>query len=108
MPYPENPARCSFLVLQILGVLSCQSGCVLEQLDNHVGEQGHTVPLDLGAKGSCQIGGNASTNAGSHHACCSVARTGRGAHTGLNKCFGQRNSIAALCKQGIACYSTAS
>jgi len=22
------------------------------------------VPLDLGAKGSCQIGGNASTNAG--------------------------------------------
>lgn len=48
----------------ILGVLSCQSGCVLEQLDNHVGEQGHTMPLDLGAKGSCQIGGNVSTNAG--------------------------------------------
>ncbi|DBA85469.1 TPA: hypothetical protein ACH3X2_000419 [Trebouxia sp. C0005] len=48
----------------ILGVLSCQSGCVLEQLDNHVGQQGHTMPLDLGAKGSCQIGGNVSTNAG--------------------------------------------
>jgi len=47
-----------------LGVLTCQAGCVLEQLDNHVGEQGHTMPLDLGAKGSCQIGGNVSTNAG--------------------------------------------
>lgn len=51
-------------MLQILGVLTCQSGCVLEQLDNHVGEKGHTMPLDLGAKGSCQIGGNVSTNAG--------------------------------------------
>lgn len=48
----------------VLGVLTCQSGCVLEQLDNHVGEKGHTMPLDLGAKGSCQIGGNVSTNAG--------------------------------------------
>ena len=25
---------------------------------------GHTMPLDLGAKGSCHIGGNVSTNAG--------------------------------------------
>lgn len=47
-------------------MLTCQAGCVLEQLDNHVGEQGHTMPLDLGAKGSCQIGGNVSTNAGQH------------------------------------------
>ena len=52
------------LSVQILGVLTCQSGCVLEQLDNVVGEQGHTMPLDLGAKGTCQIGGNVSTNAG--------------------------------------------
>lgn len=52
------------LVLQVLGMLTCQAGCVLEQLDNHVGEHGHTMPLDLGAKGSCQIGGNVSTNAG--------------------------------------------
>jgi D-2-hydroxyglutarate dehydrogenase len=27
-------------------------------------EQGYLMPLDLGAKGSCQIGGNISTNAG--------------------------------------------
>lgn len=45
-------------------MLTCEAGCVLEQLDRHVGEQGHTMPLDLGAKGSCQIGGNVSTNAG--------------------------------------------
>ena len=52
------------LLLQVLGMLTCQAGCVLEQLDNHAGEHGHTMPLDLGAKGSCQIGGNVSTNAG--------------------------------------------
>lgn len=54
------------LVLQVLGMLTCQAGCVLEQLDSHVGEHGHIMPLDLGAKGSCQIGGNVSTNAGQH------------------------------------------
>ncbi len=99
------PVAHCFLVLQILGVLSCQSGCVLEQLDNHVGEQGHTMPLDLGAKGSCQIGGNVSTNAGSHRACCSVACTGRGAHTGLKMCYGQKGTDAARSKQGIVCCS---
>lgn len=46
------------------GVVTCQSGCVLEALDQHVAEYGLMVPLDLGAKGSCHIGGNASTNAG--------------------------------------------
>lgn len=42
----------------------CESGCILEELDRHVGAHGFTMPLDLGAKGSCQIGGNVSTNAG--------------------------------------------
>jgi len=36
----------------------------LEQLDQHLAEHDLMVPLDLGAKGSCQIGGNVSTNAG--------------------------------------------
>lgn len=54
------------VVSQVLGMLTCQAGCVLEQLDNHVGEHGHIMPLDLGAKGSCQIGGNVSTNAGQY------------------------------------------
>ncbi|RKP39449.1 D-lactate dehydrogenase 2 [Dimargaris cristalligena] len=48
----------------ISGVLVCDAGCVLESLDNYVAEQDHIMPLDLGAKGSCHIGGNISTNAG--------------------------------------------
>ncbi|XP_026287639.1 D-2-hydroxyglutarate dehydrogenase, mitochondrial isoform X2 [Frankliniella occidentalis] len=46
------------------GVLSCQAGCILENLETHLEKHGHIMPLDLGAKGSCQIGGNVSTNAG--------------------------------------------
>lgn len=43
---------------------SAEAGCVLENLDNYLRERGFIMPLDLGAKGSCQIGGNVSTNAG--------------------------------------------
>jgi len=46
------------------GILTCQAGCVLESLDAYVRERGAVMPLDLGAKGTCQIGGNVSTNAG--------------------------------------------
>lgn len=46
------------------GVVVTQAGVILETLDNYVGEAGYRVPLDLGAKGSCQIGGNVATNAG--------------------------------------------
>lgn len=31
---------------------------------NFLQERGFIMPLDLGAKGSCQIGGNVATNAG--------------------------------------------
>ncbi|DBA00525.1 TPA: hypothetical protein N0F65_006429 [Lagenidium giganteum] len=48
----------------VSGVLVCESGCILENLDNHVAKEGYMMPLDLGAKGTCQIGGNLSTNAG--------------------------------------------
>lgn len=48
----------------ISGVLVCEAGCILEELEHAVGEQGLMMPLDLGAKGSCRIGGNVSTNAG--------------------------------------------
>ncbi|KAK9768727.1 D-lactate ferricytochrome c oxidoreductase, variant 2 [Basidiobolus ranarum] len=48
----------------LAGVILCDSGCVLEHLDNYLAERGYIVPLDLGSKGSCQIGGNVSTNAG--------------------------------------------
>ncbi len=37
---------------------------VLEKLDDYLAQRGHMVPLDLGAKGSCHIGGNIATNAG--------------------------------------------
>jgi D-2-hydroxyglutarate dehydrogenase len=46
------------------GVVVAEAGVILEALDRHVGERGYRVPLDLGAKGSCQIGGNVATNAG--------------------------------------------
>lgn len=46
------------------GVITAEAGCVLESLDNYLRDRGYIMPLDLGAKGSCQIGGNVSTNAG--------------------------------------------
>ena len=46
------------------GIVVAQAGCVLETLDNVARGHGYTMPLDLAAKGSCNIGGNVSTNAG--------------------------------------------
>jgi len=46
------------------GVIECEAGCILETLQDLAGEHGFEIPLDLGAKGSCMIGGNLSTNAG--------------------------------------------
>lgn len=46
------------------GILECEAGCILETLQEYAKELGYMVPLDLGAKGSCQIGGNLATNAG--------------------------------------------
>ncbi|KAJ3338785.1 hypothetical protein HDU91_001125, partial [Kappamyces sp. JEL0680] len=40
------------------------AGCILEVLDGWLKERGFMMPLDLGAKGSCHIGGNVATNAG--------------------------------------------
>ena len=41
-----------------------QAGVVLQQLQNYLQPLGLIFPLDLGAKGSCMIGGNIATNAG--------------------------------------------
>ena len=46
------------------GVVKSEAGVVLQTLQEHVAERGHLLPIDLGAKGSCQIGGNLATNAG--------------------------------------------
>lgn len=49
---------------EVSGVLTCQAGCILGDLDAYVRKRGFIVPLDLGAKNKCHIGGNLSTNAG--------------------------------------------
>uniref|UniRef100_A0A914PB02 D-2-hydroxyglutarate dehydrogenase, mitochondrial n=1 Tax=Panagrolaimus davidi TaxID=227884 RepID=A0A914PB02_9BILA len=45
-------------------ILECDAGYILEELDQKLSPHGYMVPLDLGAKGSCLIGGNVSTCAG--------------------------------------------
>ncbi|KAH8430750.1 FAD-binding oxidoreductase [Aspergillus melleus] len=46
------------------GVLVADAGVILEVADQHLAQKDHLFPLDLGAKGSCHIGGNVATNAG--------------------------------------------
>lgn len=49
---------------EVSGILVADAGVILEVADNFLKEKNHIFPLDLGAKGSCQIGGNVATNAG--------------------------------------------
>lgn len=50
------------------GVAVVEAGCVLEDLDHVAQQHQHVVPVDLGAKGSCQVGGLVSTHAaGTRH-----------------------------------------
>ncbi|GGB51664.1 oxidoreductase [Roseibium aquae] len=44
--------------------ITVEAGVVLETLQNEAEKAGRLFPLSLGAQGSCQIGGNISTNAG--------------------------------------------
>lgn len=46
------------------GTITVEAGAILENVQNEVAEKGYFFPLDLGARGSCTIGGNAATNAG--------------------------------------------
>lgn len=48
----------------VSGALVVDAGCILEIADEFLIKKNYIFPLDLGAKGSCQIGGNISTNAG--------------------------------------------
>jgi (R)-2-hydroxyglutarate---pyruvate transhydrogenase len=48
----------------VSGILVADAGVILEVADNYLAGRNHIFPLDLGAKGSCQIGGNVATNAG--------------------------------------------
>ena len=49
---------------EVGGTITVQAGMVLQRLCEYVEEAGWYFPLDFGARGSCQIGGNVSTNAG--------------------------------------------
>ena len=46
------------------GVAVVEAGCVLERLHGAAQARGLHFPLDLGARGSCTVGGNIATNAG--------------------------------------------
>ena len=48
----------------VSGILKCDSGVILETADQFLAENGYIFPLDLGAKGSCHVGGTVATNAG--------------------------------------------
>jgi len=46
------------------GILTLDSGVVLQNAIDYCKERGFVYPVDLGAKGSCAVGGNVSSNAG--------------------------------------------
>ncbi|MEL7187347.1 MAG: FAD-binding oxidoreductase [Pseudomonadota bacterium] len=46
------------------GTATVEAGAILENVQNTMAAEGMYFPLDLGARGSCTIGGNIATNAG--------------------------------------------
>jgi D-lactate dehydrogenase (cytochrome) len=44
--------------------ITVEAGCILQNIQTAAAENDRLFPLSLGAEGSCQIGGNLSTNAG--------------------------------------------
>ena len=44
--------------------MTVEAGCILADLQHHASDADRLFPLSLAAEGSCQIGGNLSTNAG--------------------------------------------
>jgi FAD/FMN-containing dehydrogenase len=54
------------------GIVVAGAGVILEDLQRMVEAQGWMFPVDLAARGSCQLGGNAATNAGG----CRVVKYG--------------------------------
>ena len=49
---------------KIGGFAVVEAGALLQNVQEAVAEEGLRFPLDLGARGSCTIGGNIATNAG--------------------------------------------
>lgn len=44
--------------------ITLESGCILQKASDELHKYGLEMPISLGSKGSCQIGGNIATNAG--------------------------------------------
>lgn len=71
----------------------------METLDAFLAEHGFAMPLDLGAKGTCQIGGNVSTNAGGLR----LLRYGslHGSVLGLEvRCLEVERDVLFFCRRG--------
>jgi len=50
------------------GIVTVDAGVILSTLQSTISERyGYLIPIDIGSKGSCQIGGNVSTNAGGQY-----------------------------------------
>jgi FAD/FMN-containing dehydrogenase len=49
------------------GILTCDAGTILSNLHDYANQHDHLFPLDIGSKGTCQIGGNVATNAGGQY-----------------------------------------
>ena len=49
------------------GILTCEAGCIIHSLQEYVKEHNYLLPIDLGSKGSCVIGGVVATNAGGQY-----------------------------------------
>ena len=48
----------------VSGIFKCDAGVILENADQYLRKHDHIFPMDLGAKGSCHVGGICATNAG--------------------------------------------
>lgn len=48
----------------ISNTITVESGCILENINEKLNKYQHEMPISLGSKGSCHIGGNIATNAG--------------------------------------------
>ncbi len=64
-----NLARMAALrrVDPVNGIIVAEAGAILADIQRAAAACGCLFPLSLGAEGSCQIGGNVSTNAGGHN-----------------------------------------
>jgi FAD/FMN-containing dehydrogenase len=49
---------------QNFSIVKTEAGVILEKLKDYLATHGYMPPIDLGARGSCHIGGNLATNAG--------------------------------------------